>query len=116
MQSPLRPPSYTVAVRALCEFTARQGDLDLRFTASPSAREGIEGHRSVTARRSPGYRAEVPLNGTFGHLVVRGRADGYDPQQQRLEEIKTFKGDLDRMPANQRHLHWAQAKVYGLQM
>ena len=113
MQSPLRPPSYTVAVRALCEFTARQGDLDLRFTASPSAREGIEGHRSVTARRSAGYRAEVPLNGTFGHLVVRGRADGYDPQQQRLEEIKTFKGDLDRMPANQRHLHWAQAKVYG---
>lgn len=26
---------YTVAVRALCEFTAKVGDLDLRFTPSP---------------------------------------------------------------------------------
>ena len=25
--------SYAVAVRALCEFTAKQGDLDLRFTS-----------------------------------------------------------------------------------
>ena len=24
--------SYRVAVRALCEFTAKEGDLDLRFT------------------------------------------------------------------------------------
>ena len=33
--------SYSVAVRALCEFTAKVGDLDLRFTPSPSAQEGI---------------------------------------------------------------------------
>jgi DNA excision repair protein ERCC-2 len=45
---------------------------------------------------------------------VRGRADGYDPQaQSQLEEIKTHRGDLARQPANHRHLHWAQAKVYG---
>ena len=25
-------PKYTVAVRTLCEFTAKQGDLDLRRT------------------------------------------------------------------------------------
>jgi DNA excision repair protein ERCC-2 len=31
------PPRYTVAVRALCEFTAKAGDLDLRFTPSPTA-------------------------------------------------------------------------------
>ena len=30
-----------------------------------------------------------------------------------LEEVKTFKGDLDLMPENHRHLHWAQATVYG---
>ena len=36
-----------------------------------------------------------------------------DPERQLLEEVKTFKGDLDLMPANHRHLHWAQAKVYG---
>src|SRR5262249_811720 len=26
---------------------------------------------------------------------------------------KTYRGDLDRMPANHRHLHWAQLKTYG---
>ena len=104
--------TYTVAVRALCEFAAREGDLDLRFTPAPSAREGIAGHQAVSANRPAGHRSEVPLTGTFRNLVVRGRADGYDPARQRLEEVKTFRGELDRMPANHRVLHWAQAKVY----
>lgn len=105
--------SYTVAVRALCEFTAKQGDLDLRFTPSPTAQEGIAGHQRVVARRGAGYEAEISLAADFEELHVRGRADGYDPATNRLEEIKTFRGDLDRMPANHRVLHWAQAKVYG---
>lgn len=104
---------YTVAVRELCEFAAKQGDLDLRFTPSPSAREGIAGHRSVAACRSTTYRSEVCLAGRYGRLRVRGRADGWDPIQNRLEEIKTFKGPLERQPANHRALHWAQARVYG---
>ena len=103
---------YTIAVRALCDFAARQGDLDLRFTPSPTSQDGIHGHQAVAARRPDGYRVEVALSGEFRHLVVRGRADGYDPTGQRLDEIKTFKGELGRMPANHRHLHWAQAKVY----
>ena len=41
------PRPHVVAVRALCEFTARTGDLDLRFTPAPSALEGMEGHRAV---------------------------------------------------------------------
>lgn len=105
--------SYTVAVRALCEFVAKRGDLDLRFTPAPTAQEGIAGHQLVTARRGAGYQAEVALAGAFQHLQVRGRADGYDPQQQQVEEIKTFRGDLARQPDNHRQLHWAQAKVYG---
>ena len=32
--------TYTVAVRALCEFSAKVGDLDLRFTPSPTAQKG----------------------------------------------------------------------------
>lgn len=104
---------YVVAVRTLTEFTAKQGDLDLRFTPSPTAQEGIAGHAAVTARRPAGYRTEVSLSGEYRHLVVRGRADGYDADRNQLEEIKTFRGDLDRMPANHRHLHWAQVKVYG---
>ncbi|MEN5090746.1 ATP-dependent DNA helicase [Pseudomonas protegens] len=105
--------SYRIAVRALCEFSAKSGDLDLRFTPSPTALEGIVGHRTVASRRNPGYQSEVALEGQYGELLVKGRADGYDPAQNLLEEIKTYRGDLTRMPDNHRQLHWAQAKVYG---
>ncbi|MES2886881.1 MAG: ATP-dependent DNA helicase [Pseudomonadota bacterium] len=105
--------SYTVAVRTLCDFTAKRGDLDLRFTPSPSAQEGIAGHQWVCARRGPTYQAELSLSGRCGALEVRGRADGFDAPANRLEEIKTFKGSLALMPDNHRHLHWAQLKVYG---
>ncbi|MDU0789113.1 ATP-dependent DNA helicase [Pseudomonas aeruginosa] len=104
---------YQVAVRALCEFSAKRGDLDLRFTPSPSALEGIAGHTLVTSRRPAHYQREVALDGRYRHLQVRGRADGYDPQANCLEEIKTHRGDLALQPANHRHLHWAQARVYG---
>lgn len=105
--------SYVVAVRALCEFTAKSGDLDLRFTPSPTAQEGIAGHAVVTSRRGANYQAEVSLSGEHGPLLVRGRADGYDPDQNLLEEIKTYRGRLDSMPERHRHLHWAQLRVYG---
>jgi DNA excision repair protein ERCC-2 len=104
---------YVVAVRTLCEFTARRGDLDLRFTPAPSALEGIAGHQLVTGRRGPAYETEVTLRGEYDVLTVRGRADGYDPLANRVEEIKTHRGDLARQPANHRALHWAQARVYG---
>lgn len=105
--------SYTIAVRALCEFTARQGDLDLRFTPAPTAQEGIAGHAAVTARRAPGYQAELALAGSHGLLHVRGRADGYDPAHNLIEEIKTYRGKFTNIPDNHRHLHWAQLRVYG---
>ena len=105
--------TYTVAVRTLCEFAAKQGDLDLRFTPSPTSQQGVAGHQTVATSRSASYRSEVSVSGEYRDLVVRGRADGYDPDRNLLEEVKTFKGDLDLMPANHRDLHWAQAMVYG---
>jgi Rad3-related DNA helicase len=105
--------SYVVAVRALCEFTDKAGDLDLRFTPSPTAQEGIAGHAVVTARRGVNYETELSLSAEHGPLLVRGRADGYDPDQNLLEEIKTYRGRLDSMPERHRHLHWAQLRVYG---
>ena len=118
MNSPLAAAAhsqatYTVTVRALCEFTAKHGDLDLRFTPSPSAQEGIAGHAIVASRRGSDYEAEVALEGAFEELRVRGRADGYDPVKKLLEEIKTFRGDLHAMADNKRALHWAQVKIYG---
>jgi Rad3-related DNA helicase len=102
-----------VAVRELCEFTAKQGDLDLRFTPAPTATEGMAGHALVASRRGPGYEAELSLCGDHGQLHVRGRADGFDPALQRLDEVKTHKGQLDRQPESHRRLHWAQARIYG---
>jgi DNA excision repair protein ERCC-2 len=107
------PRRYTVAVRALCEFTAKAGDLDLRFTPSPTALEGIAGHAVVASRRPAHYEAEVSLSGQFGQLLVRGRADGYDPAAKRVDEVKTYRGELAAMPDNHRHLHWAQVRIYG---
>lgn len=106
-------PRYSVAVRSLCEFTARSGDLSVRFTPAPSAEQGIAGHRRVGGRRGPGYIRELALQGTYQTLIVRGRADGYDPQRNLLEEYKTHRGDPARVPDNQRALHWAQLKIYG---
>ena len=106
-------PGYTVAVRTLCEFTAKVGDLDLRFTPAPSAQQGMAGHGEVTSRRPAHYEREVTLAGSHRHLRVRGRADGFDPKACRVEEIKTHRRDLQTLPGNQRALHWAQARVYG---
>lgn len=108
----VREAPFVVAVRELCEFAAKEGDLDLRFTPSPTAQEGVAGHKTVAVRRGATRRSEVQVTGSYEQLRVRGRADGYDPGEGVLEEVKTFKGDLLRMPANQRALHWAQAKVY----
>jgi len=105
--------SYEVAVRTLCEFTAKRGNLDMRFTPSPSAIEGMAGHRTIAARRGTSFQTEVTLAGDHGLLRVRGRADGYDPDANRLEEFKTYRGDLNRMPENHRALHWAQLRIYG---
>ncbi|MCX7070290.1 MAG: ATP-dependent DNA helicase [Gammaproteobacteria bacterium] len=105
--------SAVIAVRELCEFAAKRGDLDRRFTPAPSAAQGMAGHVRVAGRRAGDYEREISLNGTIGGLQIRGRADGYDPQLQRLEEIKTHRGEVSRIPDNHRQLHWAQLKVYG---
>lgn len=104
---------YPIAVRELVEFTAKQGNLDIRFTPGPTAQQGIAGHQLAAARRGSRYQRELRLEGRYGCLAVRGRADGYDPVHQRLEEFKTYRGDLNRVADNQRSLHWAQLKIYG---
>lgn len=105
--------AYTVSVRNLCAFGARAGDLDLRFTPSPTALQGRHGHQMVAQRRGPDHESEVSLSGCYKGLRVRGRADGFDAGRNALEEVKTFRGALEAMAPNHQALHWAQLRVYG---
>ncbi|AOY89402.1 ATP-dependent DNA helicase [Marinobacter salinus] len=102
-----------VAVRTLCEFAAREGDLDFRYTPAPSAEEGITGHQAIQSRRGYGYKSEYLLTGECLGLELSGRADVYNPHRGRLEEIKTHRGDLSRIREHQRALHRAQLRAYG---
>lgn len=102
-----------VAVRTLCEFAARHGDLDFRYTPAPSAEEGIAGHQAIQAKRGYGYKSEYSLTGNVLGMELSGRADGYHPHKNRLEEIKTHRGDVSRIRPHQRALHRAQLRAYG---
>ncbi|KAJ8134511.1 hypothetical protein OY671_012276, partial [Metschnikowia pulcherrima] len=73
----------------------------------------MAGHAAVTGRRGPAYETEVALSGQYDNSLVRGRADGYDPVANQLEELKTYRGRLDSVRDNHRAAHWAQARVYG---
>ncbi|MFP3976744.1 helicase C-terminal domain-containing protein [Marinobacter sp. KMM 10035] len=102
-----------VAVRTLCEFAAREGDLDFRYTPAPSAEEGVLGHQAIQGKRGYGYKSEYSLTGECWGLELYGRADVYNPHSGLLEEIKTHRGDLSRIRPHQRALHRAQLRAYG---
>lgn len=102
-----------VAVRTLCEFAARHGDLDFRYTPAPTSEEGIAGHQAIQSKRGYGYKSEYSLTGKCLELELSGRADGYNPHKNRLEEIKTHRGDVSRIRPHQRALHRAQLRAYG---
>ena len=110
------PRIIPVALRELCEFTCKRGDLDLRFTPSPTSQEGIAGHKVVSARRGSDHTREVRLESRYRSLHIKGRADGVRDAPASVEEVKTFRGDLARMPENHRSLHWAQLRMYGAQL
>ena len=102
-------------VRELAAFCHRRGDIDYRFTPSPSAQEGIAGHQRLQAKR--GYQAEYPLEtvvpGDDFDIRLAGRADGYDPDGPLLEEIKTCRVERAAIPGAVEALHWAQLMLYG---
>lgn len=106
----------TVSVTTLAHFCHRCGSLDSRFGPSPSGAEGIAGHQYLHAQRPPGYQREyaVEYETRCGNLALklRGRADGYDPENALLEEIKTCRVAPDTIPDAIAALHLAQARLY----
>jgi DNA excision repair protein ERCC-2 len=107
---------FAIAVTDLVRFCHRSGDIDHRFTPSPTSTEGIAGHRRLYARRPGSYRREYPVE--YAHeagdvrLILRGRADGYDPEERLVEEIKTCRVPPEAIPAAVAGLHLAQGLVY----
>lgn len=105
-----------VTVRDLVAFCHRSGHIDHRFTPSPSAGQGIEGHQRVYRRRPDTYQREYPVEWRHSQdgvtLLVRGRADGFDAEQGLVEEIKTCRIDSAEIPRAVSDQHLAQCRVY----
>jgi DNA excision repair protein ERCC-2 len=106
----------TVAVADLARFCHRSGDIDHRFSPSPTGEQGVAGHQQLYRTRPSGYISEFPVEHTHleGELQVklRGRADGYHPGLGYVEEIKTCRVDPGVIPEAVSRSHLAQAKLY----
>lgn len=106
----------SIAVGALVRFCHRSGDIDQRFKAAPTGAQGVAGHQRVYARRAASYRREYAVE--YQHvepglqLTLRGRADGYDPVQGMVEEIKTCRTAPDSIPEPVAQMHMAQGRLY----
>jgi len=108
--------SVQVSVRELAEFCYRSGDIDHRFTPSPTGVQGIEGHQRVVRKRPGSYCSEFPVEYRYsqdeGVLLLRGRADGFDSSLGYVEEIKTCRVNPRSIPESVKQVHLAQARLY----
>lgn len=106
----------TVAVAELARFCHRRGDIDHRFSPSPTGEQGVAGHQRLYARRPGSYRSEYAveyLHREDGLLLsLRGRADGYDAAQSYVEEIKTCRVAPAAIPEAVSRMHLAQGRLY----
>ncbi|MEM8563682.1 MAG: DEAD/DEAH box helicase, partial [Pseudomonadota bacterium] len=105
-----------VSVGELVSFCHRRGDIDYRYRPSPSATEGIAGHREVYAERAGGYVSEYSVQYVHrqDNCVVKlvGRVDGFDLGAGLVEEIKTCRISAHLIPAALSQMHMAQARLY----
>lgn len=105
-----------IAVAELARFCHRSGDIDHRFSPSPSGAQGVAGHQRLYSRRPSSYISEYAVEyqhrETALHLTVRGRADGFDPERGLVEEIKTCRVPPDTIPEPVAQLHMAQGRLY----
>ncbi|MGB1140261.1 MAG: hypothetical protein ACPG1A_05135, partial [Halioglobus sp.] len=105
-----------LSVTDLARFCHRSGDIDHRFTPSPTGAQGIAGHQRIYRRRPATYQDEyaVELRRKIGEidLLLRGRADGFDATHSLVEEIKTCRVAPDAIPEAVAELQLAQGRLY----
>ena len=106
----------TITVTDLARFCHRSGDIDHRFSPSPTGEQGVAGHQRLYSRRPDTYRSEYAVEYDYREpdlqLTLRGRADGYDPKQGVVEEIKTCRVSAASIPEAVTRLHMAQGRLY----
>jgi len=108
------------SVGAIAAFTPT-GDINARITHQTSAMEGMQTHQRVQRSRGPGYQKEktVRTRRAIGRheLSISGRADGYHPAEQEqlawVEEIKTTRMPIERIPDSVQQQHLNQLVLYG---
>jgi Rad3-related DNA helicase len=112
-------PCLRVSVGHLAAFVHRSGDLGPSGSPSVRALEGLRRQQRHQAGADARWRAEVRLSHRWSdgrvELEIGGRADGVrtGPDGVLVEEIKTFRGDLDAARAREGSVHEAQVKLYG---
>ena len=119
-----------MSVRQLVERCCIEGDLHATTGARVSGREGTRAHQRVQRHRlqswGDDYQSEVQVSSTFAlqkegasndqvRITIRGRLDGLirSPSDGLIiEEIKTIRGEPDRIPLTLQRLHWSQVMLY----
>lgn len=111
--------THKISVGALVHRIEQSGDIHFRFSSRSNAVDGIKGHQKLQKSRSEDYLAEQSVTDLIDYgdffLELKGRADGCLPGRGTLlvEEIKTLKVDVERLPEQVTRIHWAQVRVYG---
>ena len=113
---------FRSSVGHLAEFVHRRGDLGGRGGPMVQAIEGIRRQQGYQQQQggagAGGYEREVTLRHRWsaGDLVleIAGRADAVDRRADvpRVEEIKTYRGDLEAVREANATVHDAQALLY----
>jgi DNA excision repair protein ERCC-2 len=108
-----------ISVKSLVQRVEQSGDIHFRFSSRSNAIDGIRGHQKLQKSRGEHYQAEQAVSDIVQYpefeLHINGRADGCftDPDNFIVEEIKTIRVDLRKLPDPIKKIHWAQVKVYG---
>jgi DNA excision repair protein ERCC-2 len=112
-------PTFKVSVTELAHFCCRTGDVNLGAERTPSAQQGMEGHKKRQAQWPEAYQKEVAISqsyqGQHCSWLLSGRLDGLLLSAHAIpiiEEIKTTYHAKASLPDAQKNLHLAQAKLY----
>ena len=114
----MNPVRFRASVGHVADFVHAAGDLGGRGGPMVRPIEGLRRQQAHQAEQRGHYLREVTLDGNWEEgaleLLLAGRADGIDLSAPIpvVEEIKTYRGDLDGLRAQRGNVHDAQVALY----